>query len=128
MKQTRHHRELTAWVLYFSILFSAFACSISHGRMAGLQLSGIGGAYCSSQGNLGSGLDAGFAGPSGGGLTSLLGCPLCGALGLGLALLFCLGWLRLAARCPRPSFERRRNSPPRYTWPSANPRASPFLA
>ena len=46
MKLARKDRSLTAWVLYFSILFSAFVCAISHGQMAGLQLSGLDGQYC----------------------------------------------------------------------------------
>lgn len=127
MKQTRHHRELTAWVLYFCILFSAFACSVAHGQMAGLQLSGIGGLYCSSQGNAGPGLENVLIQPSGAGLSASLGCALCGTPGLGLALLF-FGGLRLAARCPRLLRERQGKTPPRYTWPSANPRASPLQA
>ncbi len=130
MKPAARSRVLTAWMLYFCILFSALACSVGHGQMAGLQLSGIGGLYCSAEGNSGPGLDQGFAGQAGSGLGSLLGGLVCVGLGLGLglALLFCLSWMRRPARCPAPTPEQRCKAPPRYTWPSANPRASPFLA
>jgi hypothetical protein len=57
MKMTRTDRRLLAWMLYFSVLFSAFACSIGHGQMAGLQLSGLSSQYCSFEGNFGAGAD-----------------------------------------------------------------------
>ncbi|HBX56256.1 MAG TPA: DUF2946 domain-containing protein, partial [Pseudomonas sp.] len=57
MKLARTDRSLIAWMLYFSVLFSAFACSIGHGQMAGMQLSGLDGQYCSFDGNFGAGAD-----------------------------------------------------------------------
>lgn len=126
MNLNRAERSLTAWVLYLCILFSAFACSIGHGQMAGLQLSGIGGLYCSTDGSAGADLEGALVSPAG--VTAVLGCVVGGALSLGLLLVFGLSWLRRPAGCPRPSHERRSQIPPRYTWPSANPRASPFLA
>ena len=65
MKLARKDRSLTAWVLYFSILFSAFVCAISHGQMAGMQLSGLDGQYCSFEGNFGAGADLERAPPVG---------------------------------------------------------------
>src|SRR3989338_57733 len=126
MNLNRAARSLIAWVLYICILFSALACSIGHGQMAGLQLSGISGLYCSTDGSAGADLEAGLVSPVG--VAGVLGCAIGAALSLGLALLFCLSWLRRPAGCPRPARERRGKAPPRYSWPSANPRASPFLA
>ena len=40
-------------------------------------------------------------------------------LGAGLA------WLLGLTQAPRVAHERRNKAPPRYSWPSANPRASP---
>ena len=54
-------------------------------------------------------------------------CPLCTTVSLSLGLLLALSWLlRLfSTRFVAPAGTRR--IPPRYTWPSANPRASPAL-
>jgi len=46
MKITRGDRSLIAWMLYCSVLFNVFACSIGHGQMVGMQLNGIGGQFC----------------------------------------------------------------------------------
>lgn len=48
-------------MLYCCVLFSALACSIGHGQMSGLQLSGVGGLFCSADANAGPGLDEGAA-------------------------------------------------------------------
>ena len=47
MKLARQHHSLLAWTLYACVLFNAFACSISHAQMVGLQLSGLSGLFCS---------------------------------------------------------------------------------
>jgi hypothetical protein len=93
--------------------------------MVGLQLSGINGMTC-AVGN------SGAANYSDGSSKSLLSgnfsCPLCASVTLSLALLFCLSWL---LRPSRPRFFSRppeRHPAPRFTWPSANPRASPQLS
>lgn len=129
MKIARSDRVLLAWMLYISVLFSALACSIGHGQMTGLQLSGIDGAYCSTSGNSGSGFDLQGSGtplinPAGG-----FGCSMCSTF-VGLALAAFFGVLGLFASGRQPALK-----PPllfgkavRYLWPSANPRASPFLA
>jgi hypothetical protein len=122
MKLTRHRRSLLAWTLYACVLFNALACSIGHAQMVGLQLSGISGMTC-SVGDNGTADYSDGAGQSS--LGSTFSCPLCASVTLSLALLFCLSWLLRPSRprfLPRPS---ERHPPPRFTWPSANPRASP---
>jgi hypothetical protein len=126
MKLTRQHRSLLAWALYACVLFNALACSIGHGQMVGLQLSGISGMSC-AVGDSGAAADYND-GSSKSLLSGSFSCPLCASITLSLALLFCLSWLLRPSRSrflPRPS---KRHPPPRFTWPSANPRASPLLA
>jgi hypothetical protein len=126
MKLTRTDRRLLAWMLYFSVLFSAFACSIGHGQMAGLQLSGLSSQYCSFDGNFGAGADldgSGVVAPnpatgSGCSLTSLFSAII-------VAALFGLLGLLAASRAPLAVFGFIPR-PVRYLWPSANPRASPL--
>lgn len=124
MKLARTDRSLIAWMLYLSVLFGAFACSIGHGQLAALQLGGLAGGYCSAQGNAGPAVDlAGSAAP-------LLnaGCSLCSTFGaLILAAFFGLLGLLAASRAPlAPALPASR--PVRFLWPAANPRASPLLA
>jgi hypothetical protein len=128
MNRTRSHRASLAWLLYFSVLFSALVCSIGQGQLAGLQLSGIDGVYCSA----GSSAAAGDQAIGGASLVSpagVSGCVLCSSVaGLAFAVLFAL----LSVLPPR----QIRPNPAllalvtavRYLWPSANPRASPFFA
>lgn len=129
MKIARNDRVLLAWVLYFSVLFSAFACSIGHGQITGLQLSGVDGAYCSALGNAGSGFDLDGSGvplinPNGG-----FGCSMCSTfVALALAAFFGLLGLFMAGRQLTIKPRRLFGSPVRYLWPSANPRASPLFA
>ncbi|WP_212631421.1 DUF2946 domain-containing protein [Pseudomonas sp. KB-10] len=128
MKLARKDRSLTAWVLYFSILFSAFVCAISHGQMAGMQLSGLDGQYCSFEGNFGAGADldgSGIVAPnpatgSNCALASLFSASILAAF-FGLLGLLTVerSWSASALHLPRIS---------RYRWPPANPRASPFFA
>ncbi|MFV9656099.1 DUF2946 domain-containing protein [Pseudomonas sp. NY15366] len=128
MKLARKDRSLTAWVLYFSILFSAFVCAISHGQMAGMQLSGLDGQYCSFEGNFGAGADldgSGIVAPnpatgSNCALASLFSAIILAAF-FGLLGLLAVerSWSLSALHLPRIT---------RYRWPPANPRASPFFA
>lgn len=128
MKLARKDRSLTAWLLYFSILFGAFACAIGHGQMAGLQLSGLDGQYCSFEGNFGTGADldgSGIVAPnpatgSNCALASLFSAIIVGAL-FGLLGLLSASRAPAAARLLVPRTVR-------YLWPSANPRASPLIA
>lgn len=127
MQTTPTDRRLLAWLLYFSVLFSALACSIGHGQMAGLQLSGLDGLYCGSQ--AGATLASESAADGAPAATLLTaGCALCSTFSaLILAALFgLLGLLRLAALRPNPLLLAA-GLPVRYLWPSANPRASPVI-
>lgn len=125
MKPTRRHRALTAWMLYFSVMFAALVCAVGHGQMAGLQLSGLDAHYCSFEGNFGAGANLDGSGivapdPATGG-----GCLLASSFGaLLLAALFGLLGL-LAADTPRPLPVPAVTRCVRRHWPPANPRASP---
>ncbi|WP_439859753.1 DUF2946 family protein [Pseudomonas sp. MBLB4136] len=127
MNLARSDRTLLAWMLYFSVLFGALACSIGHGQMAGLQLSGLDGVYCSLDGGSASGSDFGAAGLASQGAAGGAGCALSSTFGaLILAAFFGLLGLLCAARQPAlPTLRAAR--PVRFLWPSANPRASPSL-
>lgn len=124
MKLARPHRSLLAWTLYACVLFNAFACSIAHAQMVGLQLSGLDAMLCSVEGNS----SADSSESTQGSLTSSFSCPLCSTVTLALGLLLGLSWLLHRGRegflPPRP----QHRPPPRYSWPSANPRASPVLS
>ncbi len=127
MNLSRSNRSLLAWVLYFSVLFSALACAVSHGQMTGLQLSGMDGGYCgldaSGSMDMG-GVDSGVPMPFMGSV-----CPLCSTF-VALALAAFFGLLGLLPR-QRPATLRPSAEPGgavRYLWPSANPRASPLVA
>lgn len=125
MKTSRQDRSLIAWMLYACVLFNLFACGLHHGQAMGLELSGLGGAFCSTDSS-GPSLDGDLAGSNTSAFSSALKCPVCGTTLLGIAALFVLAWL-LGARDARPRlFEPRHKAPPRYLWPSANPRASPL--
>lgn len=129
MKLARTDRSLIAWMLYLSLLFGAFACSIGHGQMAALQLSGLDGLYCSANGNSGPAVDLDGSAAPALNPASGFGCALCSTfMGLVLAALF--GWFGLLPRLESaPSLPAPvAGKPVRYLWPSANPRASPFLA
>lgn len=128
MKLARTSRSLIAWMLYGCILFSALACSIGHGQMAGLQLSGVDGVYCSAQGNSGPAIDLAGSGVPASNVSGSMGCSLCSTFAaLILAAFFGLLGLLAPGRSPaaRPPLAGRAV---RFLWPSANPRASPFLA
>lgn len=127
MRPNRRQRSLTAWVLYFSILFGAFACAIGHGQMAGLQLSGVDGQFCSFEGNFAAGADLSGSGivppsPAGGGncvLTSTFAALI-------LAAFFGLfGLLAPSRAVPLPTLLF--SNATRERWPAANPRASPSV-
>jgi hypothetical protein len=128
MKLARTDRSLIAWILYFSILFSALACSIGHGQMAGLQLSGIDGVYCSASGGDGPAVDFGGVGTPMPNPASGFGCALASSfVGLALAAFFgLLGLLPHGTRLP-PSPPTRLGSAVRHAWPSLNPRAPPVI-
>ncbi|MCU1717737.1 DUF2946 family protein [Pseudomonas sp. 5P_3.1_Bac2] len=117
-------KPLLAWMLYCSILLSAWLCATGHGQMAGMQLSGLDSEFCSLHDNGGASdlsdhssmLMASSMG-DGCALSSLFSAVLLAALFGLLALL-----AGESAR-PLPPLHARRS--PRDRWPLANPRASP---
>ncbi|OEC36286.1 hypothetical protein A7D27_25985 [Pseudomonas sp. 1D4] len=124
MKRTPPTRSLIAWMLYACVLLNALACSVHHGQAMGLELSGLGGAFCSAHGESGPGF-----GDLPGELSKLasagFNCPMGSAITLGVIFFLGLYWLQRQRTIPRPTRERRCAAPPRERWPSANPRASP---
>ena len=125
MKLTRSDCRLLAWMLYFSVLFSAFACSIGHGQMAGLQLSGLSSQYCSFDGNFGAGADLDGSGVVAPNPATGSGCVLA-SLFSAIILAAFFGFLGLlVASCTALLSVFFAPYPVRYLWPSANPRASP---
>jgi hypothetical protein len=77
-------------------------------------------------GNPGPALDGDFSDQAVAGGLSTFMCPLCSAVSLGIALLFCLGWMLRRQRPPRLGGEQRSKAPPRSCWPALNPRAPPL--
>ncbi|PTS86001.1 DUF2946 domain-containing protein [Pseudomonas sp. HMWF032] len=121
MNTARQPRPLIAWTLYACVLFNLLACGIAHGQMAGLQLSGLYAIVCLDQGAVGGDLSLAPGALSD---SASFSCPLCSGVALGMALLFALAWVPRNTLRLRP-FLSANHSPPRYLWPSANPRASP---
>jgi hypothetical protein len=124
MKPNRQQRALTAWVLYFSILFGALACAIAHGQLAAAQLAGFGGQFCLIESG---DPDPGNANAASAGTTTGSSCALTSSFAAVLlaALFGLLGLLVLPPPTPLPAIQRQRTV--RDRWPSANPRASPSL-
>jgi hypothetical protein len=127
MKLSLSNRSLVAWTLYFCVLFNVFACGLGHGQMSGLELNGVGGQFCSALGSKSPTQSTDFTDQSASGWAGSLSCPICSAVTLSIAFLFCLIWLLRIGQKPQPSREPRCKAPPRYSWPSANPRASPQI-
>ena len=126
MKIPTADRSLIAWVLYCSVLLAVFASSLGHGQMAGLQLNGAGGLFCALHGQPAPALDSNFSDPLPGDAAALFCCLSCSTFALAaVVLLFGLAlWLPPQRHWLR-SLAQRGKASPRYTWPSANPRASP---
>ena len=119
MRTLTRPRALIAWCLYVSVLFNALACSVTQGQASGLQLSGLGIVACSNSAEASL---AEWAGSVPGELG--MPCALCAGLLVAVATaFFFLGRSRQPqqVRVPQPVWRM----PPRYLWPSANPRASP---
>ncbi|AZC19663.1 DUF2946 domain-containing protein [Pseudomonas sp. CMR5c] len=126
MTRTSPYRRYVAWTLYFCVLFNVFVCGLGHGQVAGLELNGVGGQFCSALGNQGLAVDTDFSDQAGAGWLNTLVCPLCSAVTLGLGLLFCLAWLLRRQCLQRPKVAQHDKAPPRYGWPPLNPRAPPL--
>lgn len=126
MKLRPPDRSLIAWTLYFCVLMNLFVCGLGHGQMMGLELNGIGGQFCSVEGSQPIS-DKGLGSPASSNISNYFACPVCNALTVALVFLIGLAWLLGLGQTPRPAHERRNKAPPRYSWPSANPRASPAV-
>lgn len=126
MNLARNDRSLIAWMLYASILLSLFACGIHHGQMSGLNLSGLGGAFCALGSDSGPGVDLGGSQQTQQ-ATALFSCPLCSSFALAVAINSASWTLHQASTSTvAPIIVRSwAQPPPRYLWPSLNPRASP---
>lgn len=118
-------RPLIAWTLYACVLFNLFSCAIAHGQMSALALSGINEVFCSQSNNSPVDSSKDFAGADTSGMAGQAGCVICGAGVAVVLLLMAMIWPFLRS-APLISLEPRCKAPPRYSWPSANPRASPF--
>ncbi|KPW25578.1 Uncharacterized protein ALO83_04075 [Pseudomonas cannabina pv. alisalensis] len=127
MKLSLPNRSLVAWTLYFCVLFNVFACGLGHGQMSGFALNGIGGEFCSVSGGKAPIASADFSDQSPSGWAGSLVCPICSAVTLSIVFLLGLIWLLRIVQKPRLGRELRCKAPPRYSWPSANPRASPLI-
>ncbi|MBB2495267.1 DUF2946 family protein [Aquipseudomonas ullengensis] len=126
MNLARDDRSLIAWVLYASVLFSLFACGIHHGQMSGLSLSGLNGAFCSVGSDSGPGVDLGGS-QSTQQATASFSCPLCSSFAVAVAInsaSWALDYVPGSAVAPI-IVRSWAQPPPRYQWPSLNPRASP---
>lgn len=128
MTHSSAHRPHIAWTLYFCVLFNVFVCGLGHGQMAALEITGVGGQFCHAMGESASLLDDSSSDKTGPSTLGAFVCPLCSAVSLGLGLLFCLAWLLLVRHSARVKVERGSKAPPRYSWPSLNPRAPPLSA
>lgn len=128
MRIARNERTLVAWMLYASVLFSLFAFGIHQGQMSGLALSGLDGGYCSMGSSSGQGFDADSSDQ--GQQAFQLNCPLCSSATLVVAVntadwdLRNMSMGRLSPEVTRTLAQ----PPPRYFWPSLNPRAPPVIS
>ncbi|WP_409281373.1 DUF2946 domain-containing protein [Pseudomonas defluvii] len=126
MNQSPSHRPFIAWALYFCVLFNVLSCGLVHGQALGLALNGFGGGFCSQGGEtsaLQAKQDGALAGVDG---NSPFACPMCSAVLLTLVFLLGVAWLLATANSRPLAREVRSQAPPRYCWPSSNPRASPL--
>jgi len=125
MKIARQDRSLIAWMLLACVLLNLFACGLHHGQMSALSLSGLEGGFCSAES-----AEHGSHAPSSDGkstLPSMNACPLCSSASVAVAI-NSNGWLVQALAAPgiAPLLALTfAQPPPRYLWPSINPRASP---
>jgi hypothetical protein len=126
MERTRNDSSLIAWMLYACVLFNLLACGIAHGQMTGLSLNSAGGQFCSVSNDGIPDTPGDPVAPSESRWASNFNCPICASITLSLNYLFCLAWLARILAFQQKNLEHRCKAPPRYSWPSANPRASPF--
>lgn len=126
MNLARHDRSLVAWMLYASVLFSLFVCGIHHGQMSGLKLSGLNDAFCTMGSDSGPSIDLGSTDQSQQ-AGAEFSCPLCSSSTTAVAL-NSSAWTFDPAQVASPASPAASlwaQPPPRFLWPSLNPRASP---
>lgn len=124
MTLTRDHRTLIAWALYTSLLLSLFVCGLHHGQASGLSLSGLQGGFCAEGSGIAA-VDLGEGSPQH--QADTFACPLCSSFGLAVALnshAWAAGFPPAISGAPSQP-QHWAQPPPRYLWPSLNPRASP---
>ncbi|QUW66237.1 DUF2946 domain-containing protein [Pseudomonas synxantha] len=125
MNRPSTNRPLIAWALYFCVLFNMLGCGLAHGQASGLALNGFGGVFCNLDGDTGALKDK-QDGALTGDLSIPFSCPMGSAAFLTLVFLIGVAWL-LSSADRRPIMRKvRSQAPPRYCWPSFNPRASPL--
>ncbi|QQZ44361.1 DUF2946 domain-containing protein [Pseudomonas sp. SK3(2021)] len=129
MKFARTDRSLVAWMLYCCVLFNVFACSIGHGQMVGQQLNGIGGQFCTVDPRTQAPASSNPVDESLPTLSKAFGCPLCSSGGMGPALNSSLTLAILPQQHSPPLAPcSTADTPTRFTWPAAHPRAPPAFA
>lgn len=126
MDRCTGNRPLIAWALYFSVLFNVLCCGLGHGQALGFALNGIGGGFCSLANDISTSQAQQHGTSSTADWSNLFACPTCTANFLTLVFLLGVAWLLSCANPRRFCSEVRSQAPPRYCWPTANPRASPF--
>jgi len=125
MKIARTYRSLATWTLFFCVLVNVFACGLGHGEMSGMRLNGIGGQFCSAVRTTAPAFDLKASEQPVNGWAAHFSCPVCSTAIQTIALFFGLFWLASLGVTQRYRRETRCKAPPRYLWPSTNPRASP---
>ncbi|HYQ38556.1 MAG TPA: DUF2946 domain-containing protein [Pseudomonas sp.] len=130
MQSNRNDRASVAALLCACLLVNALVCSFHHAAHLGVQLLLGKSAFCLTgpQEKLRPDGEPAPLGSPAAPSELPFNCPLCTPSLLDLAALFCLAWLLLRRRpaAVRLSRERRCKAPPRYCWPTVNPRASPL--
>lgn len=120
----RPPRAVTAWLLYFSVLFAALACATGHGQMAGMQLSGLDTSFCALDAESGAGSRTDTDTTV---VMSLLGggCVIASSFSATLLAAFFGLFGLLGAEGLRRLSGLLLAIHRRHLWPSLNPRASP---
>ncbi len=124
MTFARTHQSLIAWMLYGFILFSALACSISHGQMLGafnqLNDAATCGEHHAASGNSGMSDMSEHARVM---KLAMTDCAFAGTLALSLVFFIGLSWLAGSIDNVLPRLERVRKKPPRYSLVGRLPQA-----
>ncbi|MQT88025.1 DUF2946 domain-containing protein [Pseudomonas helleri] len=117
-------RQFVAWALYACVLFNLLSCGFAHGQMSAQSLHGLNGQFCSLSHHGSPAPMKDLAGNHDSLKSDQAPCPICSGAIVVLLALFALAWPRI-----RPvlltGLDQRCKPPSRYSWPSANPRASP---